>query len=331
MKENNSIPTIRRNIPTILIAVLTLVSMTSYGDTEIAKWRNNADGAFTMSFDDSMETHATIALPEVVKRGLVGTWFINPADERYITHRKVWEEFAPENNQELANHTMTHEGADSFGDADYEIGECARIIWKLRKPGDSLLQAFARGGQTVWDISGKQMQSLKDTYHCINRTSELSCKTSDNVHAAEMIAMVDQAIKEERWVTVHFHGIGGQWLPIDKDDFLEFLDYLESNSYKVWSAGWVEAHQYATERDRAQITVLEEKDEGIRLNLVTGLDTALYTEELTLMTDVPEGWDTVTMIQGAHSVVLPVTDGIVQYEAKPDQSPILLKPGPLGH
>jgi len=296
------------------------------GDTTVAHWRNNAQGAFTMSFDDSMETHATIGVPELVKRGLVGTWFVNPALPRYLENRTVWEEFAPDNNQELADHTMNHEGAASLEEADYEIGECARTIWKLRDPADSKLLAFARGGMTEWKVSKEQIQSIKDKYHCINRTSELSCKTSDGVRAPEMIAKVDQAVAEKRWVTVHFHGIGSQWLPIDKDEFIKFLDYLAANN-KIWSAGWVEAYQYKAERDNAQVEVLESSSNVIRLNLETGLDTNLYAEELTLMTRVPDDWAEVVVIQGKQSSVIQVSDGIAQFDALPDRDEIVIRPG----
>lgn len=294
------------------------------GDTTIAKWQSNAAGAFTMSFDDSMETHSAIAVPEVIKRDLVGTWFVNPAQPRYLDHRDVWEGLAPDNNQELANHTMTHEGALSYGQAEYEIGECAKIVWATRDPDESRLLAFASGGATTWTVSKAEMEELKDRYHSISRTSELSCKTSDGIHAPEMMAKVDAAIDEQRWVAVHFHGIGGEWLPIETDDFLQFLDYLALKRTKVWSAGWSEAHQYSTERDRAHVTVLEAGPTSIRLSLVTGLDSSLYAEELTLLTEVPSNWDTVTIQQGDRSTVRRAHDGIAQYEARPDREEIVL-------
>jgi hypothetical protein len=296
------------------------------GDTTIARWQTNAAGAFTMSFDDSMETHSAIAVPEVIKRGLVGTWFVNPAQPRYINHREVWENLAPDNNQELANHTMTHEGALSYGQAEYEIGECAKIVWATRGPDESRLLAFARGGATNWTISKAEMEELKDRYHSISRSSELSCKTSDGIHAPEMMAKVDQAIDEQRWVAVHFHGIGGEWLPIETDDFLQFLDYLALRRNEVWSAGWSEAHQYQTERDRAHVTVLASEPDNIRLSLVTGLDPSLYAEDLTLLTEVPADWKTVTVVQGDRATVQTVRDGIVQYEARPDREEIVLNP-----
>lgn len=296
------------------------------GDTEIAKWRTNATGAFTMSFDDSMETHSAIAVPEVVKRRLVGTWFVNPAQPRYIDHRDVWEGLAPDNNQELANHTMTHEGALSYGQAEYEIGECAKTVWATRDPDDSRLLAFASGGATTWTISKAEMQELKDRYHSISRSSELSCKTSDGIQAPQMMSKVDEAIDEQRWVAVHFHGIGGEWLPIETDEFLQFLDYLALRRKDVWSAGWIEAHQYMTERDRAHVTVLESTPESIRLSLLTGLDPALYAEDLTLLTEVPVDWTTITIQQGDRSSVQTARDGIVQFDARPDRDEVTLAP-----
>lgn len=136
-----------------------------------------------MSFDDSMETHARIAMPSINARGLVGTWFINPGTRRYQNQRQVWEIDGPKSGQEYANHTWDHEGARNDQEADFQIGESARYIWKLRGDGASKLLAFSRGGGTTWNISKSQMEKLLEKYHCIRRSSDLSARTDLGVDA----------------------------------------------------------------------------------------------------------------------------------------------------
>lgn len=73
----------------ILIALCGYTAHAAVGDTIVARWKHNTRGTFTMSFDDSMETHASIAMPAVIERGLVGTWFINPGTSRHEKNRRV--------------------------------------------------------------------------------------------------------------------------------------------------------------------------------------------------------------------------------------------------
>lgn len=296
------------------------------GDTTVAVWKHNARGAFTMSFDDSMETHVRVAMPAIVQRGLVGTWFINPGLPRHQKHSKVWEIDGPRNRQEYANHTWEHKGAKDYREADYQIGAAARYIWTLRGPDASKLLAFASGGGTTWSISDLEKEEIKSRYHSITRSSELSARTDLGVDGEQLIAKARESIDEGRWVAIHFHGIGGEWLPIDTEGFIRLLDFLRDHRDKIWSAGWSAAYQYAQERDHARIDLLETSDARIRIRLTTGLNPELFAEPLTLITQVPAGWSTVAVEQNGRSKPFHARNGILQYEVVPDRGEIELQP-----
>ena len=315
-----------------LVALTTLVTLwanpvaAENGDTKVAKWKYNARGAFTMSFDDSMNTHANTAMPAVIERGLIGTWFINPGKSRHRDNRTVWEMDGPKSGQEYANHTWEHKGAGSYREADFQIGETARYIWNLRDPKSSKLMAFARGGATTWNISRSQMNALAEKYYCIRRTSEMSARTDKGVDGYQLVKKVQESIREARWVAIHFHGIGGDWLPIDTNSFFQLVDYLAENKDRVWSAGWIAAYQYIKERDSARIDLLERPGSRIRILLTTGLNSALYAEPLTLITEVPASWSNVTVTQGGQSKTYHSRNGKLQYEAFPERGEIVLQP-----
>ncbi len=296
------------------------------GDTTVAVWKHNARGAFTMSFDDSMETHARLAMPAIIQRGLVGTWFINPGLARHRKHSKAWEIDGPKNGQEYANHTWDHKGAKDYREADYQIGASARYIWALRGPGASRLLAFASGGGTTWNISDLEKEEIKSRYHSITRSSELSARTDLGVDGDKLIAKARESIDEGRWVAIHFHGIGGEWLPIDAEGFIRLLDYLRDHKDKIWSAGWSAAYQYAKARDHARIDLLETSDARIRIHLTTGLSPELYAEPLTLITQVPPGWSVVAVKQNGRSKPFHARNGTLQYEVVPDRGEIELQP-----
>jgi hypothetical protein len=310
----------------LLIACCAYKAYAGIGDTTVAAWKYNAKGAFTMSFDDSMETHANFAMPAIIKRGLVGTWFINPGTSRHKKNSRVWEIDGPKNGQEYANHTWEHIGAKDYREADFQIGECARYIWALRGSNASKLLAFAMGGGTKWNISELEKEVLKKKYYCIGRSSEMSARTDLGVNKETIINKARESIDEGRWVAIHFHGIGNEWLSIDSAAFINLIDFLSDNKNIIWSAGWIAAYQYAKERDHARIDLLEKSDNRIRINLTTGLDPELYVEPLTLLTQVPDGWSVVTVKQNNNYKTCLTKNGMIKYEVFPDRGEIELQP-----
>jgi hypothetical protein len=309
----------------LLVALCVNTAYAAAGDTTVARWKYNTRGAFTMSFDDSMETHASTAMPAIIERGLIGTWFINPGVGRHQRNKQIWEVDGPKSGQEYANHTWVHRGARSYQEADFQIGACARYIWKLRGPGASKLQAFTRGGGTTWSISNTQMQELRKKYHCITRTSELSARTDLGVNGYNLVSKAHEAIKQGRWVPIHFHGIGGEWLSIDTGSFIQLLDFLADNKDRLWSAGWSAAYQYIKERDNADIDVLKQSNSSLRVRISTGMNPELYAEPLTLITEVPPEWSEVEVAQNGRSKTHRAKDGNLLYEAIPDRGDIMLQ------
>ncbi len=292
------------------------------GQTRIAKWQGDKQAAFCMIFDDSKVTQADHAVPALIQRDLIGTFFVNPGGSQYHSRRRIWEEICPATGQELANHTMHHIGARNFTEADYEIGECARTIWQARPEGASPLLAFAGGGGTSWDITRQQWQQLLEKYHCIRRSSW----SMTNADSTKMISMVTQALDKGSWVSVHFHGIGGQGLSVELPDFLALLDHLVSVREKIWVAGYTAVLKYDKQRDSTAIEVLQASDDSIRLKLSSDLDHVIYDQPLTLITSVPADWKNCTVTQGDNSTVVAVKpDGTVQFDTVPGHGEVTLR------
>jgi hypothetical protein len=289
--------------------------------TRIAEWKGNKKGAFTLSFDDSMVSQADVAVPAMLERGLVGTWFINPGKEHYQQRQQVWEQILPSAGHELANHTMHHEGAKDLDEAEFEIGETARIIWSLRPAGANKLLSFQRGGATDWDLTEEEWNFLDQKYHLVHRTDSRSMA---DANASEMISHAQEALEQGTWVRIHFHGIGGEWLPVEPQDFLQLLDYMVSMKEDLWIDSYGSVYKYIQERDTTQVSVLEASNQRIRLNLNTDVPLELFDEPLTLITEVPPHWTSCKVNQAGQTNVYEVKDGFVQYEAVPGLGEITL-------
>jgi hypothetical protein len=318
-----------------------------YPPPEVMPFKGGAQGAFTLQFDDSMVSHADVAIPEMNRRGLVGTFYVNPDTSRYQSRRSTWEQICPQYGHELANHTMNHSGAGSFEEADYEIGQCSKTIWALY-PGRSKLRSFARGGGTSWSISSAEMEQLMQQYYLLGRRSEHSI-SDDYGNGGATIGYAQEAIDEQRWLPVHFHGIGGEWISVNTADFLALLDFLESNKDRLWTATYGAAYRYEQEFQAvSSVTLSNGTTDGFEVTIdcdaskvaTFGASFAeLYDEPLTVRVAVPDDWSgcTVTQVNSAGSCEVRMADGqrVAQFDVRPNVAAAQVRrdgaPAPLPH
>jgi peptidoglycan/xylan/chitin deacetylase (PgdA/CDA1 family) len=321
---------LKESLPIAVFLMFLCPALADVGDTTITKWKDNKKGAFTMLFDDSTVTQAVNAMPAMVERGLAGTWYVNPGLSRYKNHKEVWEETCPETGQELADHTMTHGSARNYEQAEYEIGECAKIIWGIRErhdPDATRLLSCSTGGGTTWTISSAEKAEIYAKYNCIsNRHSSTSIKDS-NYNSQYSVAQ--GALSSGDWKAIHYHAIGsdpsyGASLTVSKERFIDFLDYLVPLKDELWVTTTLSARMYQDERDTASISVLEATNDQIRIRLTSSKDSAFYNEPLTLITDVADDWDSCEVLQDGKARPCSVENGGAMYEAVPGSGEIVL-------
>ncbi len=330
-----------------------------YGTPEVMKFKDGKLAAFSMQFDDSMGTQAEFAIPELNKRGLVGTFFVNPGRELYQQNKEVWEVVCPKFGHELANHTMNHDGAKDYEEADYELGECSRYIWKLY-PNKSKLLPCLGGGGTTWNITIEQALELMDKYFLfagfevdVAEAAAVMRKPVDPevlrlIPAAPRrtticdergtgrpVLYAQAALDERKWAQVGFHGIGGEWLSASREGFTELLDYLAANRHDIWVGTTGDAYRYCQERNAVKCVALSgASDTGFGLSIecddakvkTYGRPFAeLYDEPLTVRVGVPDSWSRFTATQGEESADREVVevDGkrYAQLDVRPNRGP----------
>ena len=284
-----------------------------YGKPEVTQFRDGKLGAVSLRFDDSMLSQAEVAIPRLNERGLVGTFFVKPALDRYQAHREVWEVVCPSSGHQLANHTMHHLGAKTYEEAAYEIGECSRHIWSLY-PHRSKLLPFARGGGTTWDITDDQMRELTaKNFLFRHRSSHSVCNDPDSEYYkpedADIRPHAQRAIDERTWVELMFHGVGSEWISCSEDTFVALLDFLVEHRGELWGATTGDAWKYEQERQALSDVSLDQPTEaGFSITLdcdETKLETyglpfvELYDQPLTVRVPVPDSWTRFTVAQGA--------------------------------
>jgi peptidoglycan/xylan/chitin deacetylase (PgdA/CDA1 family) len=299
------------------------------GATRIARWKDDRTAAFLLMFDDSWPSHFQVAAPELAKRGMIGTFYVCPGKGEYEKFAAEWEEKLWKQGMVYGNHTMTHKGVKDYTSADFEIGECARIIRKISGKADRLVSYAQPGvGPKDWNLSAEGLAELLKKHHLIDRPpftdrgAVYHLKTSQ-----EMLDLADKAIATTGMEYVIIHGVerikpdwGYQdFWPLKQEVFFNLLDGLQERRDKgdLWITDHISQHQYETERNTAAVKVLAASDQLIRLELTSKADPQFYDLPLTLVTQVPAGWKRARMSQGDKSNDVKVENNTIRFDALP--------------
>jgi len=295
------------------------------GETSVLKWRDGKRAVFLLAFDDSCQSHVKNAIPELAKRGMVGTFYINPGNGPFQSLRKVWESELPKNSAVVyGNHTFKHTGATNTAHLDLELAQCDTVIRKCypeRK--QPCLVSFGRPGGVPWTVSDEEKKAALAKYNLIERPSfygyPIHIKTTE-----ALCKLVDTALAKGEMVHHDFHGVGGDWLVTPMEAFNALLDKLDACRAEVWVTDHITYHKYLTERSSAQVKIITADNVTIRLALSSAADPRLYDTPLTLETRVPAGWTTCQIVQGEVTSECAVTDGKARFAAVPGAAEVVL-------
>jgi peptidoglycan/xylan/chitin deacetylase (PgdA/CDA1 family) len=301
----------------------------------VARWKDDRTAVFLLMFDDGWPSHWQVAAPELVKRSMTATFYVCPGKGEYQKFARQWEEVLWKQGLVYGNHTLTHQGVKDLENADWEIGECARIIRKVTSVEERRLVSFAQPGvgPNDWNISPAQLSDLLKKHHLINRPTFVDHGAVYHLNtAAEMLALADQAIANKGMEYLVIHGVeritpdwGYQdFWPLKQTVFLEVLDGLRQRRDKgeLWITDHISMHQYETQRNAAEVRLQETDDHGFRLELKCRADPQLYDLPLTLVTRVGTDWKRATVTQGDKTTVVAVQNGTIRFDAVPGGTPI---------
>lgn len=294
-------------------------------DAGILKWKDGKQAVFMLAFDDSCASHVDNAIPELVKRGLVGTFYINPGNGPFQSRKSAWENDIPKTGMAYGNHTFKHKGAPSVEVLDEELALCSEVITRCfpdRK--QPRLVSFGRPGGVPWTISDDEKNALLKKYNLVERPSffgyPFHVKTKEDV-----LKLVDKAIAKGDMGHLDFHGVGGDWLTTPMDIFIALIDKLEACKDVVWVTDAVSYHQYVVERKGAELKVVAKTDDTIKLHLACTTDPALYDLPLSLQVRVPPQWKAGAVTQGRDTLDAQIVDGALRFAASPVSGEITVR------
>ncbi|MEI7731271.1 MAG: polysaccharide deacetylase family protein [Verrucomicrobiota bacterium] len=307
------------------------------GSTRVARWKDDRKAAFLLMFDDSWPSHWQVAVPELLKRGMTATFYINPGKGEYKKFSGEWETNLWRQGMVYGNHTMTHQGATNVADADREITECNRAILRMVPGNEPRLISWGMPGVKTWNLTPVETQQLLEKNHLISRPD---FKNHGAVYhlktTAEMLALADRAIATNGMEYLVIHGverIKPNWSYQDfwalkQDVFLPLLDALKErrDAGQLWITDHISMHKYATEQATAKVRVLDASERSLRLELTSAAAAQLYDAPLTLITAVPAAWQQCGIVQGTNRTVRLAAKGQLLFDAVPNGGTITLQP-----
>lgn len=315
----------------LILAAAVLCAAEPADDTRIATWQDDRTAAFLLMFDDGWPSHWQVAAPELHKRGLTATFYINPAKGEYAKFPKEWEKVRAMGFA-MANHTMTHQGASTPEAAVREIEDCQRALYALQPDPSPRLISFGMPGVKEWKLPPDRHQATLAANHLVDRPpftdhgAVYHLKTT-----AQMLALADRAISAKGMEYLVIHGVERivpdwkyqDFWALKQDVFLPLLDELKLRAERgdLWITDHVSWHKYQAERTAASVRT-STAGAGLRVELTATTDPSLYDLPLTLITRVPAAWTQAVVSQAGASSTVAVADGAVRYRALPGGGPI---------
>ena len=177
---------------------------------EVLHWKDGRAAALMLMFDDNLESQRRNAVPELEKRRIQATFYLNPGKNGFAKNL-FWQVELPKLGHEYAAHTMTHKVAEE-SKADAEISESATILRKLHPPtATSPLMSFARpGGKGAFEVSRAVEAELLKKHQLISRDSGgLLMYVGEPPDKLEQ--WLDTIIKKKGEGKICFHGVGGDY------------------------------------------------------------------------------------------------------------------------
>jgi peptidoglycan/xylan/chitin deacetylase (PgdA/CDA1 family) len=295
------------------------------GSTIVLKWKDGKKGAFMLEFDDNAPSQLKNVIPELQKRGLVGTFYVVPGWDLFTHNRAAWAQAAATPAVVLANHSFTHKGLETVEQLDAELKKCNAVLNEVcPQQKQPRLISFGQPGGVKWAVTKEQIAAALVKYNLVARPPFFGPPFALK-SAAEVLAVFDGALAQGEMAHLDFHGVGGDWLVTPMDWFIPLLDKMAEHKEEMWITDPISWHKYVTERDSAAVEVLDATAGPMRIRLTSKADPALYDAPLTLATRVPAGWHFCNVVQGTTQVKVAVADSQIKYDAVPGAAVIEIR------
>jgi peptidoglycan/xylan/chitin deacetylase (PgdA/CDA1 family) len=240
-------------------------------------WIPPYQGAISLTFDDGTPSHLEIVIPELDRRGMRGTFYLNPRGDEDEASPKSWRKAlepwlpAARLGHEMGNHTLNHPCSLNINidwapnlltmtlvEMEADLLEAQRrlsCMFPWQKATSFAYPCYetslGRGLSRVsyiplvarHFIAGRARgEQANDPAFC--DLHSLSSMNVERQTSAFLIGLAELALAQGRWAILTFHGISEGHLPVSQPDFIEFIDHLARRREQLWIAPVAEIADY---------------------------------------------------------------------------------------
>ncbi|WGL17811.1 polysaccharide deacetylase family protein [Microbulbifer bruguierae] len=233
----------------------------------ISPWPGGADVAVVLTYDDALDSHLDIAIPQLNQRNLPATFYVSGARPAIRMRLDEWRQ-AARRGHELGNHMLYHPCRKSISNRDWVKpwqdldGYTLEQFLDEVQVTNSMLEAidgqqqrtFAypcgdmiAGGEDVIPglkklVSAARLFSI-DGQHQPGNSDFYRIASFDGAEksAAQLIAVVEAARENHSLVGFMFHGVGGDYITVSADAHRALLEHLAAHPDRYWVATMREA------------------------------------------------------------------------------------------
>ena len=153
---------------------------------------------------------------------------------------------------------------------------------------------------------------------------------------AELAPILDGALERRAWIILTYHGVGWPdaygWY--DAGEFGKDVEAIAARDF--WNAPLDRVTLYVRERERAELAVEAAAGPGgaaaeVRITVSDGLDNARFDEPLTVLFDLPEGWEGASLAlhqDGERLATHEFGAGPAALDLLPNERPYVLRRAP---
>jgi len=308
---------------------------------EIAPWYNWKKSATVLTFDDWSPDHPVIAVPEMSRRGIRGTFFVNGWALDFLG-KDI--QTASDLGHEIGNHTQNHVNLlETAPDAQVEQvtqfqqrlndalpnDRCETFCYPFGAgSGDDLLSLLAQSTVSQTHIGARAVINRVWDYNFGGQDYyRLPALIIDSTSTPQKIRDWNQlAIEKNGLAVIMYHKIdGGEGsLTISTANFLAQLDALLEFEEDIWIATFRDMIKYHREANSASLQLLSQNADSWELILSDQLNDQTYNHPLSLRVKAPNNFEVAHVIQGNRPLEFRLEDGNVYFDAIPDSGNIIL-------
>jgi peptidoglycan/xylan/chitin deacetylase (PgdA/CDA1 family) len=275
----------------------------------ICLWKDDRKAAYTIGFDDSYySSHYKISAPEIGKRGIYGTFYLNT---QAVTSWEPWRAIVLAGH-EIASHTRSHPRLTELDESQVrdELSQAVSDILSgvpEQKEVPSFSYPYGLHDEKVQRIAAEYHESARggaglnppsiaaDDYW---RLRGISIYPPYDMSAVRERLM--EGIRDHSWILVYFHIVSADDsegpITIPQSLFLRHIDDVAALRDSLWFAPQRDVVRYSRMRDRAEWHCSILDNNALQMTLLPGGDGGLNQTELSLNISLPSSWLKETLV-----------------------------------